>query len=184
MAWSEWHPHREGETRRAGQGVSPSGDIPRDVWTRFFDSAEREIGILADSALFLAEDREILRLLADKGRAGVAVRISIRDPESRQHAEPGEKESIGDAALATIRSSLALYRPLSKVQSVEIRLHQIVLYSSIYRADDQLLVNQRVHGIPEAHAPVFCMRNSPSGEMGALYLGSFERVWACAVPLA
>jgi hypothetical protein len=28
--------------------------IPRDVWTRFFSSAEREIAILANSALFLA----------------------------------------------------------------------------------------------------------------------------------
>ena len=42
--------------------------IPREVWTRFFGSAGREIGILAYSALFLAEDTEILRLLAEKGR--------------------------------------------------------------------------------------------------------------------
>src|SRR6266581_3668245 len=30
--------------------------VPREVWTRLFSSAERDIGILAYSALFLAED--------------------------------------------------------------------------------------------------------------------------------
>ena len=43
--------------------------VPREVWTRLFVSAEHEIGILAYSALFLAEDTGILRILADKGRA-------------------------------------------------------------------------------------------------------------------
>jgi hypothetical protein len=43
---------------------------------RLFGSAEREIDILADSALFLAEDAAILRILMDKGRAGVTVRIA------------------------------------------------------------------------------------------------------------
>ena len=56
--------------------------VPRGVWIRFFSSAEREIGILAYSALFLAEDREILRLLAKKGRAGVNIRIALGDPET------------------------------------------------------------------------------------------------------
>ena len=42
--------------------------IPRETWVRFFASAEHEIGILAYSALFLAEDAGLLRILADKGR--------------------------------------------------------------------------------------------------------------------
>ena len=58
--------------------------VPREVWTRLFDSAEHEIGILAYSALFLAEDTGILRILADKGRAGVTVRIALGDPDGPQ----------------------------------------------------------------------------------------------------
>jgi len=157
--------------------------IPREVWTRFFASAEREIGILAYSALFLAEDTGILRIFADKGRAGVAVRIALGDPESRSTAERGEEEGIGDALPAKIRDALTLYRPLVELENVEIRLHQTVLYNSIYRADEQLLVNQHAYGIPAAHAPVFCLRDTGGGEMAALYLESFERVWATAVPL-
>lgn len=158
--------------------------IPNEVWTRFFASAEREIGILADSALFLAEDRAIIGLLADKGGAGVAIRIALGDPESRQVAKHGEEEALGDSLPAAIRKALALYRPLNEVENVEIRLHRTVLYNSIYRADDHLLVNQHAHGAPAGKTPVICLRKTPSGEMAGLYSASFERAWECAVPVA
>jgi transcriptional regulator with XRE-family HTH domain len=77
-----------------------------------------------------------------------------------------------------------LYRPLGTVQNIEIRLHRAVLYNAIYRADDQLLVNQHAYGIPAAQAPVFCLSDSGGGEMAALYLDSFERVWGRSVLLA
>ena len=76
-----------------------------------------------------------------------------------------------------------LYRPLGTVQNIENRLHRTVLYNSIYRADGQFLVNQHTYGIPAAQAPVFCLRDA-GGEMAALYLNSFERVWAGSAPLA
>ena len=155
--------------------------VPREVWVRFFGSAEREIGILAYSALFLAEDKGILRLLAEKGREGVNIRIALGDPESSHVVQPGEGE-IGDAIPGKIRKALALYRSVAEPENVEIRLHRTVLYNSIYRADDQVFVNQHAYGIPAEHAPVFCLRHMGGGEMGALYRESFERVWACAIP--
>ena len=85
---------------------------------------------------------------------------------------------------AKIRKALTLYRSVAELENVEIRLHDTVLFSSIYRADDELLVNQYAYGIPGAHAPVFCLRDSGRGEMVALYLDNFERVWASAVPIA
>ena len=112
--------------------------VPREVWVRLFGSAEREIAILAYSALFLAEDAGILRILAEKGRAGVTVRIALGDPDGPHAAERGEEEGIGDAMPAKIRNALMLYRPLGTVENIEIRLHRTVLYNSIYRADDQL----------------------------------------------
>jgi len=152
--------------------------VPREVWTRLFASAEHDIGILAYSALFLAEDTGILRILADKGRAGVTVRMALGDPDGPHAAERGEEEGIGDAVPAKIRNALTLYRPLTSVPNVEIRLHRTVLYNSIYRADGQLMVNQHTYGMPAAEAPVFCLRDTGSGEMAALYRDSFERVWA------
>jgi transcriptional regulator with XRE-family HTH domain len=154
--------------------------VPREVWTRFFESAEHEIGILAYSVLFLAEDAGILGVLADKGRFGVTVRIALGDPNSPQIIQRGKEEGIGDAAPAKIRNALTLYRPLLAAANVEIRLHQSVLYNSIYRADGQLFVNQHAYGVPAVHAPVFCFYQSESGDMIASYLDSFEKIWATA----
>ena len=154
--------------------------VPREIWTRFFSSAEREIGILAYSALFLAEDAGILRILADKGRAGVTVRIALGYPDSVHVAERGEEEGIGDAMAAKIRNALTLYMPLCAIDGVEIRQHKTVLYNSIYRSDGQLLVNQHAYGIPAAHAPVFRFHGSEVGDMIPAYLDSFERIWMAA----
>jgi transcriptional regulator with XRE-family HTH domain len=154
--------------------------VPREVWTRFFESANQEIGILAYSALFLAEDAGILGTLAAKARAGVTVRIALGDPDSAQVVQRGKDEGIGDAMPAKIRNALTLYRSALSTANVEIRLHQSVLYNSIYRADRQLFVNQHAYGIPAAHAPVFCFHESEGGDMAAAYLASFEKVWATA----
>jgi transcriptional regulator with XRE-family HTH domain len=159
--------------------------VPQEVWMQFFGSAEHEIDILAYSALFLAEDRGILRLLAGKGRAGVKIRVALGDPESsRDDATLHGGGGIRDDVPANIRKALALYQSVAGPTNVEIRLHKAVLYHSTYRADDQLLVNQHTYGIPAAHAPVFCLRNSGTGEITALYSDSFERLWANAAPLA
>jgi transcriptional regulator with XRE-family HTH domain len=158
--------------------------VPREVWLRLFGSAEREIGILAYSALFLAEDTGILRILADKGLAGVTVRIALGDPDGPHAAKRGEEEGIGDAMPAKIRNALTLYRPLCAVENIEIRLHRTVLYNSIYRADHRLLVNQHAYSIPASQAPVFCLFDTGGGEMASLYTESFERVWASSAPLA
>jgi hypothetical protein len=154
--------------------------IPRDVWAQFFESAEVEIGVLAYSALFLAEDAGLLGTIADKANRGVRVRIALGDPDSTCVARRGQEEGIGDAMAAKVRNALTLYRLLLSSTNVEIRLHQTVLYNSIYRVDSQIFVNQHAYGIPASHAPVFCFRESESGDMIVAYLESFERVWANA----
>lgn len=154
--------------------------IPREVWARFFESAEHDIGILAYSALFLAEDAGIQAILADKGRCGVKIRIALGDPGSPHVARRGEEEGIGDAMPAKIRNALTLFGPLGEAGNVVIRLHRAVLYNSIYQADEHLLVNQHVYGTPAAHSPVFGLRAVAESSMGATYVDSFNRVWATA----
>jgi transcriptional regulator with XRE-family HTH domain len=151
--------------------------IPREVWARFFESAEHEIGVLAYSALFLAEDAGLLSVIEDKACNGVRVRLALGDPDSASVALRGQEEGIGDAMAAKARNALALYQPLMKSDNVEIRLHQTALYNSIYQTDDQLFVNQHAYGVPASRSPVFCFRRSTSGDMTTQYLDSFEAVW-------
>jgi transcriptional regulator with XRE-family HTH domain len=158
-------------------------EVPRDVWRRLFSEAESEIGILVYSGLFLAEDSGAQRILAQKARAGVSVRILLGDPESTAVEARGTEEGIGYAQGAKIRNALALYRPLRSVEGAQFRFHQTVLYNSIYQADDQILVNMHMYGLPAAHAPVWHLRRVAGGELAGAYLDSFERVWDTAVPI-
>lgn len=157
--------------------------IPRETWVRFFTSAEREIDVLAYSALFLAEDAAILRIITDRARHGVMVRIALGDPESPQVAKRGMEEGIGSAMPAKVCNALALYHPLRAVRNVSIRLHHAVLYSSIYRVDEEILINQHAYGVPAAQAPVFYLHGPESGDMTKIYIESFARVWSFAKEL-
>jgi transcriptional regulator with XRE-family HTH domain len=158
-------------------------DVPRDTWARLFNSAQREIGVLVYSGLFLAEDSGIQKILAAKASAGVLVRILLGDPASPQVADRGADEGVDDAMAAKIRNALMLYRSLNGTEGVEFRFHSTILYNSIYRGDDQLLVNTHIYGLTAARAPVWHLRKIAGGEITAIYLDSFERVWDTAVPI-
>ncbi|GAA4514080.1 DUF5919 domain-containing protein [Actinoallomurus oryzae] len=151
--------------------------VPRKVWLRLFGSAEREIDILAYAALFLAEDDGILRILADRARAGVRVRILLGKSDSSHVAERGAEEGIDNAIAAKIQNALALYDPLTKIDNTEIRLHSTTLYASIYRGDNDLLINAHTYGSTASHAPVIHVRHTTPGDMAETYLTSFEQVW-------
>jgi transcriptional regulator with XRE-family HTH domain len=157
--------------------------MPRDAWGRLFSLAEEEINILVYVGLFLAEDTGIQRLLAEKARVGVRIRILLAEPDCPAVAQRGEEEGIGDAIAAKARNAIALYRPLRQLDGVEIRLHNTILYNSIYRADDDLLVNTHVYGNAASNAPVLHLRGVAGGDMVTTYRESFERVWDGAKPL-
>ena len=63
-----------------------------------------------------------------------------------------------------------------------IRLHDTTLYNSIFRFDNDMLVNTHVYGLPAAHAPVMHLRRLDGGELFDIYEGSFQAVWDVAVP--
>lgn len=158
-------------------------DVPRDSWRRLFESAEQDIGVLVYAGLFLAEDLSLQNLLVKRARAGVCVRILLGDPDSREVISRSVDEGIDkDGMSAKIRNALTLYRPLREADEVELRFHQTILYNSIYRSDDQLLVNTHIYGMPAARAPVWHLRRVAGGEIVSTYLESFERVWDSAVP--
>ncbi|MET8008265.1 helix-turn-helix domain-containing protein [Nonomuraea glycinis] len=157
--------------------------VPRDIWGRLFGAASEEIGVLVYSGLFLADDGGMVRLFADKARAGVRVRILLGDPDSAEVAQRGADEGVGESMAAQIRSALVFYRPITGMDNVEIRLHRTVLYNSIYRADDEFLINMHVYGTRAGNAPVLHLRRVAGGDMVATYADSFEKVWAQATPV-
>ena len=157
--------------------------VPNELWHRFFESAEEEIGVLVYSGLFVSEDMGIQRIFRKKADAGVRVRILLGDPNSAQVNQRGLDEGIDEAAAAKIKNALVLYKPLRGIDGIEFRLHDTVLYNSIYRADDQFMINTHIYGFTAPHAPVLHLRKVAGGSMVTNYLDSFERVWDSANPL-
>jgi transcriptional regulator with XRE-family HTH domain len=157
--------------------------VPNELWHRLFESAEEEIGVLVYSGLFVSEDMGIQRIFRNKSDAGVRVRILLGDPKSEQVAQRGADEGVDEAMAGKIKNALVMYKPLRGIEGVEFRLHDKILYNSIYRADDQLLINTHIYGFTAAHAPVLHLRRVAGGSMVLNYLTSFERVWDSASPL-
>jgi len=158
------------------------GSIPREMWQHLLGDAREHIGILVYEVLFLAEDAGMRKLLAEQARAGVRVRLLLGNPASPVVAQRGEEEGIGPEAIgAKIRNVLALFRPVLQA-GAEIRLHGTVLYNSMYRADDDLLVNTHIHGYVATCAPVLHLRKIAGGGLVTTYLDSFDRIWDEAAP--
>jgi len=154
------------------------GTVPREVWLRLFGSAQRNISLLDHRERPLAADRDIARVLAEKIRAEITVRIClVESGDAEISARPDTSTPTAD-----LHDALELYAPLRQSGNVEIRAHRKVPYSFIYRADDQLLVAQRAYAIPAEHAPVLHLQRTHDGNMFTAYLESFERTWAEAHP--
>lgn len=157
--------------------------VPTEVWRGLFGSARHNIDVLVYSGLFLVEDVGLMRLLAERARDGVQVRLAFGDPDSPYVRTRGAEEGIDDAMGAKVRSALVLCRPLLDAEGVEIRRHDTVLYNSLYRADAEILVNTHVYGVGASRAPVLHLRRMRPESMATIYMQSFERVWDGATPL-
>jgi Domain of unknown function (DUF5919) len=159
------------------------GSVPRATWHQLFGDAREEISILVHAGLFIAEDPVTRRLLAEQARAGVRVRMMLGDPSSALVAKRGEEEGIGTGTVAAkVRNALSFLRHLAEQGLIEIRLHDTTLYNSIYRADDQVIVNAHVYGNTAACAPVLHLRKVSGGSLVTTYTDCTECVWEQAKP--
>ena len=120
--------------------------------------------MLVFAGLFLPDGYpEIAKLLAAKAEQGTKVRLTLGDPDSDAVRRRGEEEQIGDGLAARVRLGLMYLREAIGAPGVELRFHATTLYNSIYRFDDDMLVNTHVYGAPAAHSPVLHLRRLPGG---------------------
>jgi hypothetical protein len=157
--------------------------VPAELWPRMIRGTAERVDVLVYAGLFLPEQtRNLVALLRGQAAVGVKVRILFGDPESGAVRERGQEEGIGDAMASKIRNVLVLYRPVADVPGIEVRLHSTPLYNSVFRFDDEMLVNSHVYGVPAAHAPVIHLRKLSAGDLFDTYADSYERVWAGSRP--
>jgi hypothetical protein len=157
--------------------------VPDDLWRRLIGHAQERVGILVYAGLFLPEQQpRLVAELKTKAEAGARVELLLGDPDSAEVAQRGADEGIGEAMASKIRNALAFYQRLRDVPGVRVRLHRTTLYNSVYRFDEEMLVNSHVFGFPAAHTPVMHLRRLSGGDLFDTYADSFDRVWSTSVP--
>jgi hypothetical protein len=158
-------------------------DVPADLWSALLRRAERAVDILAYAALFLHEqDPHLNDLLQKKAADGCEVRVALGDPAGACIKIRGEDEHFGHGIASRCELALLHYRPLIGVDRVNVHLHDTTLYNSIFRFDDEMLVNAHLYGTNAYAAPVLHLRRLDGGELFANYARSFEAVWDRSTP--
>ncbi|NEW73536.1 XRE family transcriptional regulator [Streptomyces sp. DASNCL29] len=156
-------------------------DVPRHLWTELLRGASRDIDLLAFAGLFLTEEHpDWLPALKAKAEAGARVRLLLGDPEGAQLAARDTEHRIGGGVAGRVASVLAYYGQRMP-DIVEVRLHDTPLYNSIYRFDDDMIVNVHAYGVLAAYTPTMHLRRI-DGAYFNTYIESYERVWASARP--
>jgi transcriptional regulator with XRE-family HTH domain len=158
--------------------------VPNSLWPTLYAGAREHFDVLAYSAFWLTEDAAFLRLVREKSAAGLHMRFMLGDPDSAAVAQRGADEGIGAAMASKVRNALMNYAGLFGLPGVEFRLHGTTLYNSIYRTDDEMLVNGHIYGVGAYLAPVMHLQRVPGGELFDTYVESVERVWESARPIS
>lgn len=152
--------------------------VPVDLWDRLFASATSHVDILVYVGMFMTEKPGLLEQLQAKGADGARVRLLFGDRDSEAVIQRSVDEGIGRNTIsAKIDHALAFFASLADHPGVEIRTHGTVLYNSIYRFDDEMVVNPHVYGKIASHAPAMHVRRLAAGDLFSTYADSFDAIW-------
>lgn len=153
-------------------------DAPRQLWLELVQTAEHRVDILSVTGHTLAaENPEIAGRLRRKAEAGVRLRIVLAHPRSTALRRCGEEQHILRALLSRAHKAQAYFEVLRGVPGVEVRLHKATVYTSIFRSDDQMLVNQHLFGSQSAASPLLHLCRETEGGLFDLFAGNFDRFW-------
>jgi transcriptional regulator with XRE-family HTH domain len=157
--------------------------VPRPLWLRLLSEAQENIDILVFSGTFYAQTQpRIAAMLTEAAQRGAVVRLCFGNPDSEAVTIRDREEGIGGTLAHKIRSSLSYYRTLLDVKNCEVRLHGTTLYTSLFRYDDEIMVNPHSYAEPASANPTFHFRRVDGGTLVNHYLTVFERVWETAMP--
>ncbi len=155
--------------------------VPRETWLRLLCNAHSHIDVLVFSGTFFAQAQpKVATLLADRIAAGVQIRLCFGAPESEAVAIRDREEAIANTLGAKIRSALTYYQQVVTMNGCEVRLHSTTLYASLFRYDDEMIINPHAYGSPASGNPCLHVKRLAGRPLFDHYAESFERVWDSA----
>lgn len=156
--------------------------LPFALWTELIAGVQERMEVLVFSGQFLVEQHDILPLVKQKAEQGTAFRFAVGDETSAAVVQRAIEEGTTGGLEGRIQMMRRYLSKVASLPNVEVRTHGTILYNSLYRFDDQLLVNGHAYGSLAGENPVMHLRKVPGGQMWEHYMQSFERVWQEATP--
>jgi hypothetical protein len=114
---------------------------------------------------------------------GARVRVAVADPECDHVVERDRLEQLNGTLPGRIRVALMWLRQLDGLVDAAVGLHQVHLYNSVFRFDDQMIVTPhlyRAHG--HEHPALHLRRLSPHGIFES-FADQFQQVWDTIRPV-
>jgi transcriptional regulator with XRE-family HTH domain len=159
-------------------------ELPPSTISSLLDGAAQRIDVLAYSALWLWDTVPgFVERVQLKIARGAGVRICLGDPDSEAVLLRGREEGVDDALAGRCRLAITYARGIQHVDSDAVRLSAATLYASVFRFDDDLLLNTHLWGNAAGDSPVFHFRQQRDDGVAASAIRSFDRVWGAAQPL-
>lgn len=157
--------------------------VPAELWRGLIDSAHEAIDVLTFSASFLFDSYDLSGVAKVKAEEGTKLRLLFGDQDSQAVRDRAEEEGTEGHLERACQLARRYLRDVNGYQNaVQVRIHSSRLYNSIYRFDQDILVNTHVLGAPAGQNPVLHIRRVPGGRVWSHYMQSFDYVWETAVP--
>jgi transcriptional regulator with XRE-family HTH domain len=151
--------------------------VPADLWTELINGVAAQMDVLVFSGTFLVEQYNLLPTVRAKSEEGVAFRFAVGDETSSAVVQRAIEEGTRGGLEGRVQLMRRYLNEVEELPGVQVRRHGTYLYNSIYRFDDQMLVNTHAYGSLAGQNPVLHVRELPAGLMWENYSRSFERVW-------
>lgn len=159
------------------------GHIPSSTWTSLLDNCQQSIDVLAFAGSFLHDAvPQFTERLRNRATAGVSIRLLFGDPNSEAVQIRGQEEGIGESLAERCRLTWKYLESLEKNAMIARRKHATTLYSSIYRFDDEMLLNHHGYGAAASQSHVLRLRKTAPGVIFEQNLRCFDRVWDSSDP--
>lgn len=157
--------------------------VPHNTWQQLIAGTHEAMDILVYAGTFLFEQLDIVTTIRAKATQGVHVRMLIGDETSTAVGQRAEEEGTTGGLQGRIQLQRRYLRDIADLPGVEVRAHGTTLYNSLYRFDQDLLVNGHAFGAPAGQSPVLHLRRVPGGRLWDHYMRSFDEVWKIGSPV-
>lgn len=156
--------------------------VPFSLWNELIASVQEGMDVLVFSGQFLVEQHNIIPIIRQKAAQGVRFRFIVGDEASPAVIQRAIEEGTTGGLEGRVQMMRRYLSEVSSLPGVDVRTHGTILYTSLYRFDDQLLVNGHAFGSLAGQNPVIHLRRLDGGLMWDHYMQSFDRVYEQAIP--